>query len=618
MNSRKTDAGSSRKTKNNSLEIRFTIFFTAFVVIICSTITFISLRQTITVAMDIFTDQGMPLVNKTSALINGDKFQALVRSGDPDDPWYLETQREMLLLKEASGATFLYTMAEMRDMTWMFVIDGSSTMDDGENFSPLGTEEDVSGYDRAFFGTLNTQETQISDITFQEGWGWLISIYAPIKNSAGETVGIIGCDYQAEELRNILIRQIFSRVLISVIFIAAGFVLEFIFLRMIFVPLRQVSLHMEEIAEGEGDLTISIPPMGNNEVGHLASDFNRFTGKLREIMKTIDGSVKELTSNAVGLQGEAAGMEEALEEIFAGMGSIRDQARNQNDQAQTTYDGIKLIERRINGLEEMLSKQLSAVHQSSASIHEMTASIQSVAENINRVGARFEQLVKNAKSGKENQRETGDCVYKIVQQIENLIQANSAINKIAAKTNLLSMNAAIEAAHAGEAGRGFAVVAEEIRNLSETATGQSKIIKGYIGEIQETIQRIVGAAERSGASFDNIDTDITDLSGMIAEVQTAMDEQNTGIQEILHAVQDIDESARSINSEASGMKNDSVPVFAGIDELVKNTGRILEHTEMSIRQTEEMKQAAKQVLAVASRNGTNAQDVLHIVERFKI
>ncbi|MDR1618342.1 MAG: methyl-accepting chemotaxis protein [Treponema sp.] len=611
MNSRKMNV-------RHSLKIRFIMFFTIFVVTICSTITFISLRQTISVAMDIFAGQGMPLITKTAALIDGDRFQALVRSRDPEDPWYLETQRKMRLLKEASGVSFLYTMAKVEDMTWMFVIDGSGEMDDEENFSPLGLEEDVSYYDRAFFGTLETGRPQISAIEFQEDWGWLISIYAPVKNSAGEMVGIIGCDYQAEELRNIILGQVFSRVLISVILIAAGLALEFIFLKMIFDPLRRISLPMKEIADGEGDLTASIPPMENNEVGHLALYFNRFTGNLREIMKAIDVSVKELTSNAINLQGEAAGMEEALEEIFTGIEGIRDQARNQNDRTRAAHDGIQVIEQRIDGLGEMLSRQLSAVHQSSASINEMTASIQSVAENINKVSDRYEQLVKNAAAGKENQQETGNCISRIVQQTENLIKANSVINKIAARTNLLSMNAAIEAAHAGNAGKGFAVVAEEIRSLSETSTDQSKTIKGHIGEIQETVKRIVSASEKSTASFNHIDADIKDIASMITEVQTAMDGQNSGIREILHAVQDIDESARSINAEASGMKNDSIPVFTGIDELVKNTGRILEHTEMSIRQTDEMKLAAKQVLTVASRNEVNAQDVLYIVKRFKV
>jgi methyl-accepting chemotaxis protein len=97
-----------------------------------------------------------------------------------------------------------------------------------------------------------------------------------------------------------------------------------------------------------------------------------------------------------------------------------------------------------------------------------------------------------------------------------------------------------------------------------------------------------------------------------------MAEQSIGIREIQNAVQDINESAQAITAAAGDMKNDSVPVFAGIDDLVKNTGLILEHTEESIEKTNEMKKVSGQVLAVAGMNGVNAQDVQHIVGRFKI
>jgi methyl-accepting chemotaxis protein len=606
--------------KDVSLRFRFIFFFTLFVIVICSTITVVFLRQTTATAMEIFSEQGLPLLERTSALIDGDKFQNLAQSLDPSDPWYGETQGRMYDLKLNSGCEYLYTMAPVpgqRDV-YMYIIDGSSTPDDEESFSPLGTEENIAGYDAAFFRTIETQKTQSGDLAYQDGWGWMISIYAPIFNSRGEMAGITGCDFDAEKLHAIIIFQIVKGLTLSAVFIAAGLLLMFIFLRMIFMPLKEVNGFMEKIAAGGGDLTVTIPAVKNNEVGALAISFNLFAGKLREIMKAIGISVKELTANAENLSGQAAGMTEALENIFSGIKGVRDQAQEQNTKAQTTYDGVKHIEQRIDGLEEMLSKQLHAVEQSSASINELTASIQSVADNINRVSLRYEQLVENAKSGKQNQQETGNCIGRIVKQTENLTDANTAINKIAARTNLLSMNAAIEAAHAGEAGKGFAVVAEEIRNLSETATEQSKTIKQHIYEIQETVKLIVAASNKSTHSFDSIDTDIGDLNSMISEAQSAMSEQNTGIQEILSAIRDINESAQAITAAAGEMKNDSVPVFAGIDDLVKNTRLILEHTEVSIQRTNEMKKTSKQVLDVAGRNGVNAQDVQHVVERFKI
>jgi methyl-accepting chemotaxis protein len=608
------------KKKVLSIRFKFILFFILFVMVMCSTITAVFLRQTTATAMEIFSQQGLPLVEKTAALIDGDKFQNLAQSLDPADPWYEETRNKMYDLKLNSGCEYLYTMAPVpgqRDV-YMYIIDGSSTPDDEESFSPLGTEENIAEYDAAFFRTIETQKTQSGALAYQEGWGWMISIYAPVFNSRGEVTGIIGCDFDAERLRGIIVSQVVKGIILSVLFIIAGLILMFLFLRMIFVPLKRVSLSMEEIAAGEGDLTALIPAMKHDEVGSLALSFNQFVGKLREIMSTIDASVKELTGNARNLNGQASAMMDALGAVFSGIEGIREQAREQNSKAKTSYDGVKRIEERIDGLEEKLSTQLEAVEQSSASINQLTASIQSVTDNINRVSLRYEQLVENTKSGKDNQRETAECIGRIVKQTENMIDANSAITKIAARTNLLSMNAAIEAAHAGAAGQGFAVVAEEIRNLSETATAQSKTIKQYITEIQGTITHIVSAAEKSSASFTSIDLDIGELNNMISEVQSAMQEQNSGIREILDAVKAINESAQSITAAAGEMKNDSVPVFEGINDLVKNTGLILEHTEVSIEQTGGMKKTSEQMLEVAGRNGVNAQDVLSIVGRFKI
>jgi methyl-accepting chemotaxis protein len=339
---------------------------------------------------------------------------------------------------------------------------------------------------------------------------------------------------------------------------------------------------------------------------------------LKGIMITINQSVQELTANAEHLRGQASEVISSMETIFSGVAEIRDKARDQNSRAANTYEGVQRIESRIDSLGNLIATQLQAVEKSSSSITQMTANIQSVTQNMNRISQRYSQLVEDSVSGKEHQRQTREAVTLIVGQVENLIQANSAITKIAARTNLLAMNAAIEAAHAGAAGRGFAVVSEEIRNLSETASEQSGTIKQFISEIQNTIGTIVTASDQSVVSYDNISADIEALNEMITRINGAMAEQNTGITEILAAIGAVSESAASINAAAGEMKSDSVPVFAGIDELVKNTGGILEHSETSMLQTEAVMKAADLVLEIADQNGSSANEVKTIVEKFKI
>jgi methyl-accepting chemotaxis protein len=366
-----------QKQKESSIKIKFFISFILFVVSICAIITFFSLRQTIQVATNIFSGQGRPIVEKAAALINGDKFQALIQSLDSGDPWYEETRSALLILKKNSGCRFLYTMAPVPENPgeYYFIIDGSAEADDEENFSPLGSVEDVSDYDDSFFQVMETKQITFSELTFQEGWGWVISVYAPIINSRGNAIGNIGCDFDARELYDIIRTQIFKGILATLIFAVIGLLLLIFFQRMIFVPLKTVSDSMNKIAEGEGDLTVSIPVLKRDEVGKLAAGFNRFAGNLRETMITIDNAVKEMTANADNLNGQAAEMTRSLENIFSGIAGIQDQAQEQNTTANSAHDGIKQIESRIDSLGSMLSKQLAAVEQSSAAVNQMSANI---------------------------------------------------------------------------------------------------------------------------------------------------------------------------------------------------------------------------------------------------
>jgi methyl-accepting chemotaxis protein len=601
-----------------SLKFRFLFFFAFFIALFCSVITFISIRETSTVANSIFSAQGVQVVEQVQKLIDADEFVRIVETLDQEDPYYVKIQQEMLAIKESTTSVFVYTMAQVSGNDFMFVIDGSSTVDDEENFSPLGSTEDVSDYDDAFFETLETKETAIGEMVLQEGWGWLVSVYTPILSANGDVVGIIGCDFEAEELRNILIWDAVRLIGLSAVFFIIGILLMLAFMVMIFTPLTKVNTSLQQIAEGEGDLSVSIPVKNSNELGLLAANFNQFVEKLRQIILAVNVSVADLSQNANTLRQQTGTMMNALDAITQGTKSIRSLSETQSDHAQSTTKDIKIIEESINSLEAMIASQLAAVEQSTASINKMTASVQSATSSLEDLARRHEKLQENTGAGKRNQDETRECISRIVAQSENLIAANTAISKIAAQTNLLAMNAAIEAAHAGAAGVGFTVVAEEIRNLSKTASAQSHTIKDHITEIQETIQQILAAANKSGSSFINIENDIGELSSTIHMVDQVMLEQSSGMKEILLAIRNIRDNTESINTAAKAMKNSSRPVFNEIEELVSNTSVILKETESSTAQTEKIRGDATEILSIAEKNEANSRDVSTLVGRFTV
>jgi signal transduction histidine kinase/CheY-like chemotaxis protein/HPt (histidine-containing phosphotransfer) domain-containing protein len=203
--------------------MRFALFFTLFVIAIFSVVIITSFQQILNVTTLICARQGMPINERVASFIDGDAFERLTKTLDRSDPFYERTRLYMLGLKREYNILYLYTMARREGTIYRYIIDGSGEPGE-ESFSDLGAEEDVRRYDKAFFKTMTTGESQFGELDNQDEWGWVISTYTPIFNSAGETVGIIGCDFEAETIYIQLRYQIIRQIVMSVIFIIIGVV----------------------------------------------------------------------------------------------------------------------------------------------------------------------------------------------------------------------------------------------------------------------------------------------------------------------------------------------------------------------------------------------------------
>jgi hypothetical protein len=169
----------------------------------------------------ISSELGVPIVEEAAALIDGDAFERLSRSLDNRDPFYERTQRALLALKEKTNCVYLYTMAQVEGDVFRYIIDGSASLEDVGYFSPLGLEEDIHDYRKPILRALASKKTQTSSIDFTSEWGWSISTYTPILNSAGAAVGFVGCDFRADIYRS-LWSQIILELIVSGIFVIIG------------------------------------------------------------------------------------------------------------------------------------------------------------------------------------------------------------------------------------------------------------------------------------------------------------------------------------------------------------------------------------------------------------
>ncbi|WP_010262296.1 ATP-binding protein [Treponema primitia] len=203
---------------------RFSLFFAIFVAAIFTVIIITSFQQILNVTTTLSARQGIPINEKVSALIDVDAFVNLSKTLDPNDPYYETTRQKMLAIKEDVNCLYLYTMAPVNDTIFRFIIDGSGRPGDS-SFSPLGSLEDVRNYDKAFFKALKTKISQFGGtIDSQDKWGRVVSTYTPILNSAGDAVGIIGCDFEAESIYLNLRFQILGQIALSLVFIIIAIV----------------------------------------------------------------------------------------------------------------------------------------------------------------------------------------------------------------------------------------------------------------------------------------------------------------------------------------------------------------------------------------------------------
>jgi methyl-accepting chemotaxis protein len=273
--------------KLSSLKFIILLFFTVFLIVLCSILTSMGLSGSYMVTSAIFSHEGVGIVERVVSEIDGDAFEALSKSLDADDPFYMESHIKLLQAKNDSTALYLYTMAPVSGTIYRFIIDGSAPMTDKKHFSPLGAEQDTSNYEDAFRETWEAKASRYSSVVFDEDIGYLVSVYTPIINSRGQMVGVLGCDFDANTLHAMISSQILRQVILAVVFAIAGVGMMVFFMNMIFSRLGNIRAILEEISQGQGDLTKRITIRRMDEIGVLANFFNLTLDKIRNLVVTI-------------------------------------------------------------------------------------------------------------------------------------------------------------------------------------------------------------------------------------------------------------------------------------------------------------------------------------------
>ncbi|RKQ19512.1 methyl-accepting chemotaxis protein [Ureibacillus endophyticus] len=552
-----------------SLQTKMLVIFSSIFIISTLIISYSIYESSTKLVVDSISSQAKIIAENVVSKIDVNQFEQITTE---ETEYYYELREELNEIRKMNGLNYLYTMKSKKNddgsSEYYYVVDGLPL--DSDDASSLG-EVEQNEYE-ALINTFKTGETQVGELTYDKEYGANVSAYVPIRNSNGEMIGLIGADYNADhiyELMNDKKRElmIYTIVVLLVIICVIYFVA-----RMINRPLKRLTLEMRKVKTG--DFTVHLETKRKDEIGELTNTFNDMVNNVKNMIRTIDDSSQKLTLSSEEMSMTAEHNTTMTETLTEAIQGIMYGANRQVDIISNAADTIK----------EMSNEIL----QISKNIEEVSSSSEFATKTSINGREQLEHAIKQMEQIKSTQYHSSEVIKDLGEKSNEINEIVVMITDIADQTNLLALNAAIEAARAGEYGKGFAVVSEEVRKLAEQSGDAASRIASLIQEIQmktkDAMETMVNSNQEvdkgtivmvnTSEVFDKINNAIHVVTEQIEEVNKTIAQLSQGsvkIVEIIHEVHEIAQQSTNKTNDFAELTEEQLAlteeVYASIEQL---------------------------------------------------